>query len=506
MLLSKHKSSVLSSKNNNIDEQIINQKYFTPMLKSKISNVLPNMLDLNSKERFKEENMDLTKKIFEKIFNKNKKENLNNSIEILKYSESKDIKDSINSNKKNLNKYETFCLGIFISGLKSPLDNSSIIENSRNLISSCCHKNCSNLLSLKPDLLSIYLNKNTEISNEINYIVANLSFPLGIKICFENIIDKINNKIQKVYYNIIKNEKGEIYYVTTLQYFVKMQYKIFKEKYKFDLIYYYLNKDKKDNFLKKLTNDSIIYIPESIFLLGKYPFFIPMNICLNTIICLQTIEEKNSLINYLINEVPVPNKLKQILFYIPLIRSTIRLNYKYNIYKEISNMINENKERDNNNSKIKENFSMSQFNSVIILEKISIKNIIFLFELLLLEQQIIIVENNYEILSKIIFILINLIYPLSWINPYLPILNLNTVQFLQSPTPFIMGLDEYLLSYAFNSKNICLGKEIIIYNISSKSFILSKTRKKMNIKDIINELKLNIFPEEVNKFLESSFV
>ena len=503
LLFSKHHSSKLDSKINNIDNEINYQKYYTPMLKPKISKVMPNMLDLNAKARFKEENMNLTEKIFEKIFNKNKKDNLNNSIEVIKYSELKDYKDFISSNSNKENKYGTFCLGLFISGLKSPLENSSFIENSRNFISSCCHKNCSNLLSLKPDLLSIYLNKNIEISNEINYLVANISFPLGIKICFENINEKINNKIQKIYYNIIKNAQGEIYYITTLQYFIKVQYKIFKEKYKFDLISYYINREKKENFIKKVTNESIIYVPENISLLGKYPFFIPMNICLNVLISLQTIEEKNILINHIINEVPIPNKLKQILFYIPLIKETIRLNHKYNIYKEISQMIYDNKEEDKNNTEIKENLSMSQFNSIILLEKISIKNIIFLFQLLLLEQQIIIVENNYEILSKIIFILIDLIYPLNWINPFSPILNLNTVQFLQSPTPFIMGLDEYLLSYALNLKNICLGKEIIIYNISSQTFILGKTKKKINKKDIINELKLNALPENVNKFLES---
>ena len=66
-----------------------------------------------------------------------------------------------------------------------------------------------------------------------------------------------------------------------------------------------------------------------------------------------------------------------------------------------------------------------------------------------------------------------------------------------------MGLDEYLLKYALNSKNIYIEKEVIIYNISSKSFTLNKNKKKMNKKDIINELKLNFLPAIINKFLET---
>ena len=117
---------------------------------------------------------------------------------------------------------------------------------------------------------------------------------------------------------------------------------------------------------------------------------------------------------------------------------------------------------DSNENITNDNLSLTQLNSKILLEKISIENIIIIFQLLLLEQQILIVENNYQVLSEIILIFISLIYPLTWTNPFLPILSLNTFQFLQTPVPYIMGLDEYLLKYAYNSKNIYFGNEIII--------------------------------------------
>ena len=473
------------------------KKNYTPMLNAKVTDVVPTKLDLNLNIEDREDNSNLAQKIFNKIFHKNQKDNFNNSFEIINYmDDNNNIIENENENESN-----KFCLGIFITGIKSPIDNSSFFDISKNFISSCGHKNCSNLLSFKPDILSKYLNKNTELSNELNYLVANLCFPLGIKICFDNLSEKINPKFQKIYYNVIKNAKDDIYYITTLQYFIKMNYKNFKEIHKHDLISLYSNKDKKENFLKKLKDESIIYIPESISLLSKYPFFIPMNICLNAILSLAQIQEKNCLINHIINEVPIPSKLTKIQFYIPSIKNPIILDHKYNIYKSICEIGNQIKKENNNNLKINENDSMQQISSEVILKNLPIENIIFLFQLLLLEQQIVIVDNNYELLSEIILTLISLIYPLKWINPYLPILSLNTVKFLQTPVPFIMGTDEFLLKYALNSKDIYIGKETIIYNISSKTFTLSKSKKKMNKMDILTALKLNKMPEIVNKFL-----
>lgn len=472
----------------------------------------PSKFQLNPNNENEE---DLTLKIFSKIFNKSPSENQNNSMEIIEY---KDILDDIgdeeliNEKESLFLKNETFCLGIFVSGLKPPIEKKLFIENSYNFAAPCGHKNCSLLLSMKPELILTYTHKNSSITQELNYLVANLCFPLGIKLCFEmsndnNIKDKkIIQKPQNIYYNVLKNAKDDIFYIATLQYYIKMEINDFKEKYKFDLNSYYTqannNFDKKDNNIKKantiinhLLETGFVYIPETISLLSKYPFFIPMNICLNNILNLQTIQEKNDLINHIINEVPIPKKLKQIQFFIPSINEPIILNHYYNIFKGLSMMNN------STQNIIYDNLSLTQLNSKLLLEKISIENIIIIFQLLLLEQQILIIENNYQVLSEIILILISLIYPLTWTNPFLPILSLNTFQFLQTPVPYIMGLDEYLLKYAYNSKNIYFGKEIIIYNLMTKNFILSRTKKKASKKDIIHEFKLNFLPEKIENYM-----
>ena len=485
------------------------KNFFTPATERKTSDKLPIKFHLNPSNEIDD---DLTNKIFSKIFNKNANEYNNNSKEIIYPLELNESIQNESLENSFIREYDPFCLGIFISGLKAPIEaNSSIYENSYNFISSCGHKNCSLLLSFKPDLLLTYSNKNSPVEQELNYLVANLCFPLGIKLCFElsndNKDKKNMQKSQNIYYNVIKNAKDDIFYITTLQYYINMDINDFKEKYKFDLCSYYSqknNSDKKDSNFKKasssisrLVSEGIIYIPETISLLSKYPFYNPMNICLNSIISLHTFQEKNNLINHIINEIPLPQNLRQIQFFIPSYKDPIILNHSFNIYKGLS-MIDK---LSDINFNVKESLLMSQLNSKLLLEKIPIENIIILFELILLEQQILIVENNYHILSEIIFILTTLIYPLTWTNPFLPILSLNTVQFLQTPTPYIMGLDEYLLKYAYNSKKIYIGNEIIFYNIMNKNFILSRTKKKANKKDLMNEFKLNFLPEKIENFL-----
>lgn len=74
-----------------------------------------------------------------------------------------------------------------------------------------------------------------------------MCFPLGVKPCFGCRFDE-NNKIdnlpnpQQTFFNIIKNEKNEIYYIATLQYFIKMSNADYLMKYKFNPITYFLDK------------------------------------------------------------------------------------------------------------------------------------------------------------------------------------------------------------------------------------------------------------------------
>ena len=384
----------------------------------------------------------------------------------------------------------------------------------------CGHAQCSIYPSIQPELLHTYINKNIKSFNNLSHLVANMCFPLGVKPCFGCRFDE-NNKIenlpnpQQAFFNIIKNEKNEVYYIATLQYFVKMSNTDYLMKYKFNPITYFLektknennsnNKDKKFKNNMKMISNSLnndnVFIPESISLISKYPLFMSMDKCLRCMISLQS-EDMNNLINHLVNEVPFPKKNTQIQFYIPKIQAPIILNHEYNKFLSNKNNINTNNNIKNNINNANNNIlSTSQINMKLLLERISVENIIMIFQLMLLEQKILFLENNYQILSEISFIFLELIYPLIWINPFLPVLSIKTVQFLQSPVPYIMGLDEYLLKYANESKYIYLGTDMIIFNLMNNQFISSKTKKRIHKKEIFHEFKLPTIPDKIGDFI-----
>ena len=481
-----------------------------------------NMNSVNSKREINKVNNDKVYPIIDPIIKKNnepkkslsKEKNLNNnsskeqkeSLEIIYNIDLDDpnTKEEDLEINEEMKIYDTFCIGVFISGLSPPIKTTSLIENSENFMAPCGHLQCSMYPSLQPDLLHTYINKNAKNFKFLSHLVANMCFPLGVKPCFGCRFDE-NNKIdnlpnpQQTFFNIIKNEKNEIYYIATLQYFIKMSNADYLMKYKFNPITYFLdkgggtsnNKDKKFQNNMKMISDSLnnnnVFIPESISLISKYPFLMSMDKCLRCMISLQS-EDMNNLINHLVNEVPSPKKNYQIQFFIPKIRAPIILNHEYNKFLSSKN---------NNNNLL----STSQINVKFLLEKISVENIIMIFQLILLEQKILLLENNYQILSEISFIFLELIYPLIWINPFLPVLSIKTVQFLQSPVPYIMGLDEYLLKYASESSSIYLGTEMIIFNIMANQFISSKTRKRIHKKDIFHEFKLPTLPDKIGDYI-----
>ena len=442
----------------------------------------------------------------------------NNEIESQK-NETNDLIEIINSieiNKPNVNEdveindemkiYDTFCIGVFVSGLANPIKTNSIIENSEFFMAPCGHLQCSIYPSIQPELLQTYINKNVKGFNNLSHLVANMCFPLGVKPCFgcrfeeNNKIDNLPNP-QQTFYNIIKNEKNEIYYIATLQYFIKMTNSDYLMKYKFNPITYFLekggnssNKDKKFKNNMKMISNSLnndnVFIPESISLISKYRLLISMDKCLRCMISLQS-EDMNNLINHLINEVPSPKKNYQIQFFIPKIQAPLILNHEYNKFLTY-------KSNNNNNNSL---LSSSQINVKLLIEKISVENIIMIFQLMLLEQKILFLENNYQTLSEISFIFSELIYPLIWTNPFLPVLSIKTVQFMQSPVPFIMGLDEYLLKYANESKDIILGNEMIIYNLMTNHFISCKTNKRIHKKDIFHDYKLPTIPDKIGDYI-----
>ena len=395
----------------------------------------------------------------------------------------------------NIIEYDTFCHCIFISGLK--YNNTELVEKSEEYPSPCLHKECSILSSFQPSVLQSYQNPNKKFQIELSELTSNLVFPLGIKLCFYYDIKSIYPKSYNSFLNIIRNQKGDIYYIVSLHYFREMSMIDFEKKYKINPLKEYTkfknvndndehfdNKKFEHNFkiITQFIDNETVLIPECMSLVSRFPFINQMENCLKTMINLDN-DDLNNLINHLTNEIPVPFRNQKILFYIPYNPTVFQLVCPFRP-------------------------SMVNFTTCNILKYLSIENIIKIFHLILLEQKILFIHNDYQILSYISFALINLIYPFNWVNPYIPILSLSTVQFLQSIVPFIMGTDEFLFNYSIQNDYIGLNNEnkIIFVDIENDEITINvehimKKRYLFN-KDVIKTLKLPEFPEDIRKFLK----
>ena len=139
---------------------------------------------------------------------------------------------------------------------------------------------------------------------------------------------------------------------------------------------------------KNINNDLTIFVPESMSLISRFPFINQMGQCLKAMINITDNTKLNLFINHIINQVPVPYKNQKIKFYIPIKSDPIKLVNPF--------MLN------NTNFKLEN-----------IFEYFSIENIITIFYLSLLEQQLLFIDNDHSLLTSISYLFVNLTYPMS---------------------------------------------------------------------------------------------
>ena len=412
--------------------------------------------------------------------------------EILEIIEPKLLKFE-NLKNKNIYNYNNFCDAFYISGIKSPLN---IIKDSSEFFSTCGHKLCSTLNSLSPEILFFYKNEKLNLSEEKIGNLPKLSFPLGIKLCMINMNEtkRMRNIPQQIFFNCTEDNNGKKIYLCTCFCYIKTTPEDFKQKYGYDINIFYSELYYKSNNNKN-NNINHYYIPESITLISRYPFFNSMRICLHGFFS-SILDDRINLLNHLINEVPIPCESIQIRFYSLLFSTPIILNHKMNLYKLMS-IKNEEKRMSllNNNYLLAEGTNYKK-----LFSNISLEHIIFIFNMLLLEQKVLLIYKDYEALSNIIFIFISFLFPFSLNNNIFPMLALDNINCLENKETFIAGMDESLFQY-INKHNIKLGNDIIIYNVSLNYFISSKNMKKTSRKDILYEYKLVNLPDKIVNFL-----
>ena len=359
-----------------------------------------------------------------------------------------------------------------IAGLSQ---NKQPLANSESYIPQCKHKNCQYNNSFIADILYRLQKPNISNYSEIDSAsIANLIFPYGIKICYgQNYLTPLFKKRSSTQFqepdysfNVLTDIKGKRYYIYSLIFFIYFEYKEF-------IKYFHEYKDintKSTTIISKQINNQNLYIPFSFTLISKVfdldNFYKILNDLYTTFYSSQMEGDifDNELIN-LVFELPGPPINSKIKIYLPY------------LYTEIKSNIYENK--------IFNNLNYYQ----ILFQKncYSICFIIKIFILFLLEKKILIHSSKQNKIYETIEVILSLIYPLKWVNAYIPLIPDNNINIiLQSFLPFIIGMiHQSFFNYANKIEQLNSGNNnqnenydnIFVINLDTENILPTK---KMN--------------------------
>ena len=397
---------------------------------------------------------------------------------------------SVNSKTKT----NSFCKAFFISSF--PKANGKIINGSEGKLADCGHEECSQLPSFDPEIIYKYPGKDSK-ELEINNILASISFPNYIKLCYSDDEDKIFTI--KNFRTCITNQLGDRFYAMFYHFYVKMGNNEFYKEYKNNLMETIamkycgeLNEDVESGatLINKINKKKYVYIPHCLCLISKYPYFSQMEKCLESImITLKTNSNKEKAINdiiayiitYLVQSIPSPYINTSISFVVPNCSDLIEINPCF--YQELN---------------------LLGFNPASLLETLSINNFIVLIKLLLLEQKILFISDDYDNLTKVSLNLISLLYPLTWIHIYIPIITEKMLKYLQSFLPFFSGMHRTLYKQKKVQELLVTShKDLFIFDIDNNIFDISCNllkKKKVNPTKFINNNLPNI-PKKIEDMI-----
>ena len=354
----------------------------------------------------------------------------------------------------------SFCKAFFIASI--PKKEAKIIEDTENIKADCGEKLCSSLHSFQPEIIYKYPQKDSQ-TLEINNILASICFPNLIKVCLCDKEDKIftpkNNR------SCFTNQVGDRFYAMMYYLYVRMTNKDFCLKYGSDL-FDKLSKEcsneentedeNNSKLIQEISSRKFVYIPYCLCLVSKYPFFPQMEKCLESI--METLKnsdvkkgELNEIITFLVKSIPAPYVNTSVSFPVPNCSDIIELIPCFN-----------------------QEMPINGDNPISLLDNLKVNNIVFLFRLLLFEQKILLISNDYDKLTQISLNLISLLYPLSWVHIYIPIITEKMLKYLQSFLPFLNGMHKSLYQKQ-NVKNILYQshKDLFIFDIDKNKFEIS---------------------------------
>jgi hypothetical protein len=101
---------------------------------------------------------------------------------------------------------------------------------------------------------------------------------------------------------------------------------------------------------------------------------------------------------------------------------------------------------------------------------LDVSNVLILMNALLTEKRVLLVSRSFSLLTYSAETILALIYPLRWPHPYIPVLPKSLLEYVQAPTPFIMGVHRDSLDKISNS----YLKELVVIDLD-QNIVLTST-------------------------------
>ena len=303
-----------------------------------------------------------------------------------------------------------------------------------------------------------------------------MTFPTGVKLCYNYSQPNISSlKFKTPFTSVLTNINGERLYLTTCYYFMRFEALKFYQEYEIDPIkeYFKLNsvlnkmqnknidledyQTKFENNLQTCTrfiNSDYILVPFSLNIVSSfYDESLFSKFCELLVKCAVNSEDLlQKFIHHLIYEIPNFDcifNFNKIKLYAPFEENAII------IFKE------------------KNFFTFFQFESLFL--HFSLKNIITIINLLLLEQKVIFVADEVNLLTQTTEAFIELLYPLKWTNTYISNASHEFIKYVQSFMPFIIGIESSMFKTA---KSMFDSEAIYVVNIDKDQIEVSYNNKK----------------------------
>ena len=312
------------------------------------------------------------------------------------------------------------------------------------------------------------------------------------------------------YYNLDYPQK----YLTCLICYESIaQYKILQELENNELDYTKIDK-------KKINSQPYadIYIPKCILIMSLYPFFgefekiiteiysYSQNLVFKAIdLSSQTVkslsERKVSyrrmstfteVIKEKLPEVPIEKIVENLLIELPVPpRGVAKVTYYLN---EEERIITQNKMNE---------LPLLDINLKKIFVDFQVKDVINIYNYIFLESRILFFSRNIEYLNNFIYGLLALLYPFQYQYQIVTILPQINFEIIESPTPFIAGINQSFHDKFFDEHNFILEDSILVVDIDNKK--VNVINEKTKIPEFPSKYRKNFekkLQEIVNKYLK----